>query len=293
MNPLHLRNKLKSINNLYHMVHSMETLATMKISKLKQALDTRQKYTQRVEELLRKLALSYPQEFAQIPFFKSSKHQTYPLYIVLSSDRGFCGAMNNMIEGEAKKSLRTQDHYLCWVFGKKTTKWLMEDGFKVSRSIDLPLEKVDENYIQSFIADLLLEMETKQVDAVYFISMKFYSSLIQKIQNKKILPLDWSHTIQEHVLHEELQNTLLSPNLTALLEMISSQYLKAVVLLTFIEAAASEQAMRMMSMKNASDSAKDMLEKVRQDYQDMRQEKITRELMELVLYESSTKNKRR
>jgi F-type H+-transporting ATPase subunit gamma len=104
MNPLHLRNKLKSINNLYHMVHSMETLATMKISKLKQALDTRQKYTQRVESLLRKIALGFPQELAHLRFLEASEHQSYPLYIVLSSDRGFSGAMNNMIEGEAKKN---------------------------------------------------------------------------------------------------------------------------------------------------------------------------------------------
>jgi F-type H+-transporting ATPase subunit gamma len=293
MNPLHLRNKLKSINNLYHMVHSMETLATMKISKLKQALDTRQKYTHRVESLLRKIALGFPQELAHLRFLEASEHQSYPLYIVLSSDRGFSGAMNNMIEGEAKKTLQTQSNYLCWVFGKKTSKWLSDDGFRVSRSIDLPLEKVDENYIQSFISDILYEMDHHKVDAVYFVSMKFYSSLKQKIQTKKILPLELFQQAPNHKLQQELDNTLLLPDVASLLEMASSQYLKAVIMLTFIEAAASEQAMRMMSMKNASDSAKEMLEKVRQDYQDMRQEKITRELMELVLYESSTKNKRR
>ncbi len=136
-------------------------------------------------------------------------------------------------------------------------------------------------------------MDHHKVDAVYFVSMKFYSSLKQKIQTKKILPLELFQQAPNHKLQQELDNTLLLPDVASLLEMASSQYLKAVIMLTFIEAAASEQAMRMMSMKNASDSAKEMLEKVRQDYQDMRQEKITRELMELVLYESSTKNKRR
>jgi F-type H+-transporting ATPase subunit gamma len=293
MNPLHLRNKLKSINNLYHMVHSMETLATMKISKLKQALDSRQKYTMKIEELLRKITYSFPQESKHLPFLQSSGNETKPLYIVLSSDRGFCGAMNHMIEGEAKKTLSKQTNYQCWVFGKKTSKWLSEDGFHVSRTMDLPLEKVDESYVKTFIADLMHEIDLKNVDAVYFISMQFHSSLIQKVQCKKVFPLDPSRINQSKRAQQEVENTLFLPDVATLLKMIATQYLKAMIMLTFIEAAASEQAMRMMSMKNASDSAKEMLEKVRQDYQHMRQEKITRELMELVLYESSTKNKRR
>ena len=275
------------------MVHSMETLATMKISKLKQALDSRQKYTLKIEKLLSKITYSFPQESTHLTFLQASGNETKPLYIVLSSDRGFCGAMNHMIEGEAKKTLSKQTNYQCWVFGKKTSKWLSEDGFHVSRTMDQPLEKVDENYIKSFIAEVIHEIELNKVDAVYFISMKFHSSLIQKIQSKKVIPLEPSQSTQSEKVQQEIENTQCLPDVASLLEMITRQYLKAVILLTFIEAAASEQAMRMMSMKNASDSAKEMLEKVRQDYQHMRQEKITRELMELVLYESSTKNKRR
>ncbi len=293
MNPLHLRNKLKSINNLYHMVHSMETLATMKISKLKYALEARKKYTLQIETLLNQLLLSFPEHFNQFSILQPRVNETKPLYIVLSSDRGFCGAMKNIIEGEAKKTLSKKQAYQCWVFGKKTAQWLKEDGFKVSRIYELSLEKVEESFVGSFIDEILNDLRIGNIDVVYFISMAFYSSLSQKIKTRKIIPLD---PIQRNIdanQQDETQNTLLLPDAVSLIDTISSLYLKAVILRIFIEAAASEQAMRMMSMKNASDSAKEMLETVRQDYQHMRQEKITRELMELVLYESSTKNKRR
>jgi len=293
MNFMEIRSKMKSVSNIHHIVHSMETLATMKIIKLRTDVEKRKIYSTTLQRILSGITSLLSEDLPENALLESNKQEKRSLVLLFTSDRGFCGNMNPMLIGQTRTFLREKPNSRIICIGKKAGNTIIQEGFNVLALIDKRLENVDFHFAQNLASDVVKGFLNQEYDSVYVSYMAFHNILIQKPTLKKIIPIEkLSQEVKTTKYHHDYESFIISPNSKAIFSFLARKYLDAIMFQILLEAATSEQAIRMMSMRSASDNAEKVFLKMKQDYQKMRQEKITRELIELSSNLSSAKRRR-
>lgn len=281
MNSMEIRAKMKSVANINHIVHSMETMATMKIMKLRSDAEKRKIYSHTLQQILSGILSLLTEEVPENKLLDTSRKNNHPLLLIFSSDRGFCGNMNPMLIGQSRDFLRNTEKARVLSIGKKVGDTLIKEGFNVVAMIDKRLENVDFYFAQNLASDIVKGFLNQEFDSVYVSFMEFTNILKQKPVIRKIIPIEKIPTITDSKKLFPYDSYIISPSTKSIFSFLVRKYMDAIVFQMLLEAAASEQAIRMMSMKSASENAEKVFHKMQTDYQKMRQEKITRELIEL------------
>jgi F-type H+-transporting ATPase subunit gamma len=282
MNSMELRSKMKSVSNINHIVHSMETMATMKIMKLRSDAEKRKIYSQTLQQILSGLLSILTEDVPENKLLDTKKVEKQPLLLVFSSDRGFSGNMNPMIIGQSREFLRLHPKTRVLSIGKKIGNALIKENFNVMAMIDKRLENVDFIFAQNLASDIVKGFLNQEFDSVFVSYMEFTNILKQKPVIRKIIPIGKIPTLTtESKKIFPYESYIISPSAKSIFSFLVRKYMDAIIFQMLLEAAASEQAIRMMSMKSASENAQKVLHKMKSDYQKMRQEKITNELIEL------------
>lgn len=293
MNFMEIRSKMKTVSNIHHIVHSMETLATMKIIKLRADVEKRKIYSTTLQQLLSGLITLLSKDLPENALLDSNSKENRSLILLFTSDRGFCGNMNPILIGQTRTFLRERANSRVICIGKKAGNALIQEGFNVLALVDKRLENADFLFAQNLASDVVNGFLNQTYDSVYVSYMSFQNILIQKPTIRKILPIEKiSQEKRTTKYHHDYESFIISPNPKAIFSFLARKYVDAIMYQILLEAATSEQAIRMMSMRSASENADKVFQKMKQDYQKMRQEKITRELIELSSNLSSTKRRR-
>jgi len=128
--------------------------------------------------------------------------------------------------------------------------------------------------ILSSVVGLFADGLVDQVDVIF---TKFVSSISQEVQLQRLLPAGFEAT----ELDDDLARADVEPSAGALLRSAALRLLEAQIYQAFLEAIASEQSMRMLAMKNATDNATDLIDDLTLEYNNARQAAITQELAEI------------
>jgi F-type H+-transporting ATPase subunit gamma len=279
MNPVELKQKIKTVKNIHHVVHSMETLATMKIIQVRKKADLRKAYLHELENILFSFLSIVPQKITKNVLLAPTKVKN-PLIVAVTSDRGFCGTMNQQLIATTRHYLRDNNRASVISIGKKAGNVFLKEDFPVLAMISQSLEKVDLHFSQSLASDIVRGFLNNEYDAVYFCYMQFTNLVSQKPIIKQILPIV-KNSDEAFDLRYNYESVYLLPSPKEVFSKLVRKYLDALVYSVLLEAAASEQAMRMISMKNATENADEMIQSMQKKYQKIRQERITLELIEL------------
>ena len=138
--------------------------------------------------------------------------------------------------------------------------------------------------ISSFARDLFLKGE---VDQVQVVATRFVNTLTQEPISIEYLPvgaitgLKIPGAVADEAITEEAADVVFEPNAEALLAYLLGHYLNIYIYYVMLNAKASEQSARMVSMKNATDSAESLIKELSLEYNKLRQGNITRELLEI------------
>ena len=282
MNSMEFRSKMKSVANISHIVHSMETMATMKIMKLRTDAEKRKIYSQTLQQILSGILSLLTEEIPENRLLDMTHEDNKALLLLFSSDRGFSGNMTPMLLGQSREFLRARPNSRVLSIGKKAGNALIKENFNVVAMIDKRLENVDFFFAQNLASDIVKGFLNGEFDSVHVSYMEFSNILIQRPVIRKIIPIEKIPTVTSQSKKIfPYESYIISPNAKSIFSFLVRKYMDAIVFQMLLEAAASEQAIRMMSMKSASENAEKVLGKMQSDYQKMRQEKITRELIEL------------
>ena len=179
-----------------------------------------------------------------------------------------------MINALLKQNDSNKDKLFIVTIGKKleSTIKFMQNEVIASFELGTQLPKFDIAYpLLKIIDDYFLNEKANKVQILF---PKFESLFSQKPQIDTLLP------IEIPIAEEEVSDfTLFEPQPTELLPALLKHYIEILVHQYFLEAYLSEQASRMLSMKNATDNADDIIENLQLEYNKSRQEKITSELL--------------
>ncbi|MFQ5506690.1 MAG: ATP synthase F1 subunit gamma [Planctomycetota bacterium] len=272
-----LKTRIKAVNNIAKITRAMEMVATTKLKRFQERAVQSRPYTLEIEGLVKNLAAHVGQE--EHPLFDAREGKRTGL-LVVTSDRGLCGAYNSFIFQKLREfqveSAGCELEY--HVIGRKGMSYLRRRGTEVAAYFeDPPLERMgyrDAARIAQIFVEKFLASELDEVKVLYtaFMSMSRYVPTVFRL-----LPL--SGVGDPDAVRKDY---ILEPSPERIFTSLLPKYLETRMFNMLIESLTSEYASKRISMKNATDAATEMGGTLKLKYNRARQEKITKELLELV-----------
>lgn len=275
-----IRQKIQSVKNTQKITKTMEMVAASKMRKTQERMQRAIPYAKKIMNVISHIALS-TSEYRH-PFMEAREVKRVG-YIIITSDRGLCGGLNNNLFKATIKSIKQQidagiEVDLCLIGGKGMAFFKRIGGNVVAHKKDLgDMPSITD--LVGVVKVMLDEYLDKKIDALYLCSNEFKSTIRQEPRIQQILPLVPSEN--EKIKHH--WDYIYEPdNAPALLSMLLTRYFESQVYRAVVENIASEQASRMLAMRNATDNAGELISSLQLAYNKARQAAITRELSEIV-----------
>ena len=212
------------------------------------------------------------------------------LLVVLTSDRGLCGAFNANINKRGEREWRSrseegQDVKLTLV-GRKGRDYFTRRGAPVQEYLPGVWDKLNLETAQRVGSEILAPFNRGEVDAIYLVYNEFKSAMTQRVVVERLLPVGGPAAEgDEGARASELGRTSefdFEPDKSALLDRLVPMYVDISILRALYESMASELGARMTAMDSATKNATEMIESLTLQYNKARQASITKELMDIV-----------
>jgi F-type H+-transporting ATPase subunit gamma len=279
--PRDLRRRIKSVRGTAQITRAMQMVAASKMRKAQQTAIAARPFTHRLYLLQREATVRAGTFSHPLLDVREVRRRAV---ILVAGDKGLCGALNTNIFKVASQF--DQESTVFITAGRKAAQFVARTRRQLIAEFaygDTPTF-AEARAIAVCARDLFL---AKEVDAVQIVATRFVNTLTQQAVAVEYLPVGAITTLREPgVLEEEdpateTEEIQFEPGVKEILSYLLGHYLNVVVYYALLHAKASEQSARMVSMKNATDSATDLIDTLRLEYNKLRQGNITKELLEI------------
>jgi F-type H+-transporting ATPase subunit gamma len=276
-----IRRRIKSVKNTAQITKAMQMVASSKMRRAQLAAVSGRPYAELMNAVLGDAAASAT-DFSH-PLMEKRPVKKRAV-ILVSTDKGLCGALNANLTREAAKL--DKDTTVFVAAGKKGAQFLSRTKRQLAAEFtykDAPLF-MEARAISKFVQEMFLKGEVDCVDVLF---TNFISTLVQKLETKALLPVGHITGFRTSVkqLETELKPSGIEfqfePGADAVLGQLLPHYLNFQIFQILLEAKASEHSSRMVAMKNATDNAKQLIKDLTLEYNKLRQANITKELLEI------------
>ena len=280
-----IKARITSINNSKQITNAMNIVSSTKFKKFQILTFKTREYEKALEETLSNLLTDLGDRHNIL--FEGKKEVKNVGIIVVTSDRGLCGSFNtNALKRMEKKIKRLKKEgktVSVITIGRKARDYCKSRDINVdSEFIQLIPETMFEKakVISEDIVDFYLN---DHYDEVYIIYSKFVSVISYNLVEEKLLPFSKPESIKEKVVDSKKgKRYIFEPEENNVLIEFLPKMLNNRLYQAFLETSASEHSARMSAMKNASDNATEMIDKLTLEYNRVRQGLITQELTEII-----------
>jgi F-type H+-transporting ATPase subunit gamma len=283
-----IRKRITSTKATQKITKAMKMVAGARLTRAQQRIVAMRPYALKTAEVLQSVAGSMKEVHEGAsedshPLLARRPEKT-ALFLVLTSDRGLCGAFNTNINKATERAWREKEAAGIAVrfatVGRKGREYLQRRNADVAQDFLGIYEGLDLEKARTVAEWLVARFEKGDVDSIYIIYNEFKSAITQQLTVEKLLPLDAeAPSGKEGVAPSEF---IFEPNQRALLERLVPMYVEISVLRSLLESQASEFGARMTAMDAATRNAKDMIGRLTLIYNRVRQAAITKELMEII-----------
>ncbi len=279
--PRELRRRIKSISGTAQITKAMQMVAASKMRKAQQAAIATQPFARLLYRIQRS-ATTRTVDFTH-PLLEAREVRKRAV-ILIAADKGLCGALNTNVFRVAAQFDPASTIFI--TAGRKAAQFVARTGRNLAAEFaygDSPTFP-EARAIAGFARDLFLKGE---VDQVRIVTTRFVNTLTQEPVSIEYLPVGEIKGVKvvgaqrEEALAADTAETLFEPSPEALLGYLLGHYLNIYIYYVLLNAKASEQSARMVSMKNATDSAETLIDALKLEYNKLRQGNITKELLEI------------
>ena len=284
--PRELRRRIRSVQNTRKITKTMELVATSKLKRAQDRVVAARPYAAALAEVIADL---YSPDLAER--FALLRQPSPPpagagrvALVVLTANRGLCGAFNANLIREGRRRLQELEGAGVAVdlhlVGKKGIGFFKFAGRVIaSQRTDIG-DRPTAAHAAELVTPLLRAFEAGTLDAVEVVYAKFISPISTPATVLRILPVTPPQA--DGRTGGRAGNYILKPSAEAILERLLPLYVENQMFRALVETAAAEHGARRTAMKNATDSAGDILDILRRTYNRARQAQITQEIAEIV-----------
>jgi F-type H+-transporting ATPase subunit gamma len=278
-----LRRRLGTVGNIKQVTRAMEMVATTKLRRFQDRATSLRPFTEEALHLVRHLVGVLGPVVDDMDLFQRGEGEKIAVLLV-SSDRGLCGAYNSnlFIELERWMEGRDRDQVQFYVYGRKGYQYLTKRGYHIEHYLaDPPLEQIDVRNVSVVTTSALRAFEAGEFAELKVLYTAFESMIKYVPTWLDVLPVEApSPEAGEQAKYGP--EVILEPDARTILERLIPGYLNTIVYNALLQSITSEYASRRVSMKAATDAATDMQKVLRGIYNRKRQEIITSELLDIV-----------
>ncbi len=274
-----IRTKIRSVQNTQKITRAMEMVAASKMRKAQDRMHAARPYASKMRSVVAHVAAASLEYRHPFLIERDVKRVGY---IVISSDRGLCGGLNNNLFRMLIADIgRWHDNDVGMDFctiGNKALMFFKRFGANiVSQATHLGDAPAIEDLIGT-VKVMLDAYSDGTIDRLFVAYNDFVNSMTQTPRIDQLLPREASE--DEEVKHR--WDYIYEPDSKEVLDQLLTRYIEALVYHGVVENVASEQAARMVAMKAASDNAGNIIDELQLAYNKARQAAITQELSEIV-----------
>ncbi len=286
-----VRNRIASVKSTQQITSAMKMVAASKLRKAQTGILQLRPFAQKQQLMLQNLSAGTE---SGLPGGLSEKRATNRiLFVVLSSNRGLCGAFNSNVIKQANIDSRSiiaanpGSEITMITIGRKASEYFARSSFKLAESHDDIYDELTYGRA-SQLADHLIDLFTKKLyDKIYIVYHQFKNAVVQYLVTEQFLPVEPITSEEENGAQSEY---IFDPSRDEILESIVPRILRTQLYKALLDSWASEQGARMTAMSQATDNAQELLKELKLTYNKARQAAITNEILEIVSGAEALKN---
>jgi F-type H+-transporting ATPase subunit gamma len=276
-----IRTQIGSIKNTQKITSAMEMVAASKMRKAQDRMAATRPYSDKIYNVIQHLAFAHPEY--KHPYLQDREETKRVGYIIISSDRGLCGGLNNNLFKSVLKDIRA-----------KSDKGMEVDGCTLGQKASSFFKRLPVNLVSQTaqlgdaprahdlvgtVKVMLDAYNEGRIDSLYLVYNEFVNTMTQEDKILRLLPAKPEKPSEELSHHWDY---IYEPDAKEVLDNLLVRYIESLVYQGVVENIACEQASRMIAMKNATDNAGDLIDDLQLVYNKARQAAITQEISEIV-----------
>jgi len=277
-----IRTQIGSIKNTQKITRAMEMVAAAKMRKAQDRMLASRPYAEKMREVIGHLALAHPEQ--RHPFMVEREVKAVG-YIIISSDRGLCGGLNNNLFRKLVKDVKGLHEAgkgvkYCLVGNKAVAFFSRVGGDVMAQATHLG----DAAHMEDLVGTVKVMLDAYldgEVDEVRIAYNRFVNTMTQDPTVEKLVPLPEAQSEEREKLKHHW-DYIYEPDAREVLEDLLARYVESLVYQAVVENGACEQSARMVAMKAASDNAGNLIDELELVYNKARQAAITQEISEIV-----------
>jgi F-type H+-transporting ATPase subunit gamma len=282
-----LKNRIVSVKSTRKITSAMKMVAGSKLRRAQENAEAARPYAERMARMLASLAGNLAITDSTPRLLAGTGKEETILLLVLTSDRGLCGAFNGSVVRETRKLIRQLEGegktVKLFCVGRKGRDLLRRDNAsKILFSMeDVGRKRLSYDDADKLTAKILELFAAGKFDVCRLVFNRFQSAISQIVTVKQLVP--FAIEKKEVVETGEPQAVFeFEPDEETILEALLPRALAVAMYGALLESAAGEQGARMTAMDNATRNAGDMINKLTLNYNRSRQAYITKELIEII-----------
>lgn len=279
-----IKRRIKSVNSTKQITKAMELVSSAKLRKAREKLDRTRPYFDTVKNTMSEIAENI--ENIHSDYFEGAREIKKSCFIVITADGGLCGGYNTNVMKEALLHMRGKEEVSVIAIGQKGRDFFKKRGYKINGEYINVIEKITFKDAKSISSLVIKLYKDREFDEVYLVYTDFVSTITQKPEVIRLLPLSGFNKTEEKgsetVQNNNFEMISYEPSPEDLFNYLVPSYVESLIFGGLVSSSASEQGARRIAMENATDNAVEMIDKLTLNYNRARQAAITQEISEIV-----------
>lgn len=280
-----IKKRITSVKNTRQITAAMKMVSAAKLRKAQDAVTAARPYSDKMEEVLLRLA---QRDSGEDQPLLEERGSGKALVVLITADRGLCGGFNTNISKTAEKFIRQNPRgfasYELMLVGRKGNDYLKRrEGMNIIKVHEHLVGSTQVTYpTAALLAQEIIELYLSGAyDGVFLVYNAFKSVMVQDLTVKQLLPVK-PEELEQQDQREQVVDYLYEPSAGEVLEQILPKNIEVQIFRALLESVAAEHGARMTAMDSASKNASEMIKKLTLQYNRARQAAITKELMEII-----------
>lgn len=279
--PRQIRGRIRVAKNIQQITKAMKMVAAARLRRAQEAVGAARPYAEKMRDVMQSLGAGNAN--LRHPLLRSVAEPQNIGVILVTGDRGLCGAYNSSVIRRANDLVRpfgpSQVKMIC--VGKKGATFFRRRGYDVAAENPVPATGISFSEAQAISRTGRELFASGQIDALYLVYTQFFSAMTQRPQTLTVLPIQPPEATGDTPAGPTA-DYIFEPEAEQILGSLLPRYVDTQVYQAVVESIASEHGARMTSMSSATDNAGKMISRLTLSLNRARQATITKEIAEIV-----------
>ncbi|MCI5536198.1 MAG: ATP synthase F1 subunit gamma [Lentihominibacter sp.] len=273
-----IKRRIRSVTSTEHITNAMKLVSAGKLRKAKAIFEKTNENSHYITHTIAEIFNSSQ----DIPpeYLAGNREIKTTCYIIVTSCRGLCGGFNSNVLKEAQREIDADwEKPVIFAIGSKGKEYFEKRGYEIYGDYLAPPENISFLETREMSVPIIEMYNRGEIDEVVLIYTSFISSMEQEVKNVTLLPFEIE---KDPDIIRNSKPVEYEPSVEAVFNYLVPKYVEMMIYGAVVESATCEHAARRMAMENATDNAREMLDKLSLNYNRARQSAITDEIIEIV-----------